>query len=165
MIGCLIEWGQPADDDVGNVVGFIRQIQQELDGIRLHKDSVQTEYQNADHPRHLTELQIAHQHQQHHDRGVAQHQGEDGNHALIGPAHFQSLYQCRNCHTLTGIGVAQDRRCGAPHIGDERLLDGKDHRADQHKCQIDGGGCQDVDDLPGDPCPSVRPNEVKWRTG
>lgn len=165
MVGSLVQWRHPADDDVCNVVGFIRQFQNELNGVRLHQDAVHAVYQYADHPRCLSEAKIAQKHEHDHDTGVAQHKEKDGHHTLIGPTHFQGFHQRGDGNPLSRIGVTQNCRCGAPHIGGEGLTHGEEHGANQHEQQIHEGGCQNVDYLPGDPGPPFGPHQIEGRTG
>ena len=151
MIGSLVQGRYPADDDVGNVVGLIWQLQNKLNGVRLHEDAVHAVHQHADHPRRLSEPEVAQEHEHNHNAGITQHEKEDGRHALVRPAHFQGFHQCGDGDPLSRIGVAQNCRRGAPHVGGEGLTHGEKHGADQHEQQIHKGGCQNVNYLPGDP--------------
>lgn len=163
MVGSLIQGRHPADDDVCNVIRLVRQFQNELDGVRLHQDAIYTVHQYTDHTRRLPEPEVAQKHQHHHDAGIAQHEKEDGNHTLVRPAHFQGFHQCGDGDPLSRIGVAQNCRRRAPHIGGEGLAHGEKHGADQHEQQIHKGGCQNVDYLPGDPGSPFGSHQIKRR--
>ena len=165
MISCLVQWGKPADDDIGDVVGFVRQFQDQLDGVRVHENPINAVHQDADDSRHLAEPQVAHQHDHDHNRGVAQHQEENGHHTLIGPAHFQGFYKSRDGDPLSCIGVAQDRCCGAPHIGKKRLLHRKKDGAEKDKNQVNQCGRQNVKNLSGNPGSSAGANQIQGGTG
>ena len=165
MVGSLIQWRHPADNDVCNVVSFIRQLQNKLNGVRLHQNAVHAVNQHTDDPRCLSEAKIAQKHEHNHNAGIAQHKKEDGNHALVRPAHFQGLHQCGDGDPLSRIGVTQDCRRGAPHISGEGLAHGEKHSADQYEQQVHERGCQNVNHLPGDPGSPFGAHQIERRPG
>lgn len=164
MVGGLVQGRHPANDDVCDVIGFIRQLQNKLDGVRLHEDAVHAVHQHADYPRRLSKPEVAQEHEHDHNAGVAQHKEEDGQHALIGPAHFQGFHQCGDGDPHSRIGVAQNRRRRAPHIGGEGMTYGEEHSTDQNEQQIHKGGYQNVNDLPGDPDSPFGAYQIQGRT-
>lgn len=165
MVGSLIQGRCPADDDVCNVVGLIWQLQNKLNGVRLHEDAVHAVHQYTHHSRRLPKPEVAQEHEHDHNAGVAQHQKEDGHHTLIRPAHFQGFHQRGDGDPLSRIGVTQNRRRGTPHIGGEGLAHGEKHGADQYKQQVYERSCQNVNHLPADPGSPFGSHQIQGRTG